>query len=86
MPVNSLEAVRAVVAEVLQLPGGAASLSAESRLLGFLPELDSMSVVALLTALEEHFGMVIADEDLHASHFDSVRSLADFVDSRRLVG
>lgn len=61
---------------------GARKLSGETALLGALPELDSMAVVTLLTALEEHFGVTIHDDDLSARHFASVATLTAFIDAR----
>jgi len=73
------EAVKTVLARSLGL--GSRHLDADTRLLGSLPELDSMAVIALITALEEHFGMVIDDEDIHARHFATLGTLQAFVAS-----
>lgn len=53
-----------------------------TRLLGEIPELDSMAVVAILTALEDQFGIEIADDEVEAEIFMSLGSLADFVASK----
>jgi hypothetical protein len=45
-------------------------------LLGSLPELDSMAVVTLIGALEEHFGIMVDDDDISASTFATLGSLA----------
>ena len=68
-----------ILAQVLGLPGGAASLGADTRLLGELPEFDSMAVVSVLTAIEDHFGVTVEDDEVEASMFESVASLAAFV-------
>lgn len=68
-----------ILAQVLGLPGGAASLGPDTRLLGELPEFDSMAVVSVLTALEDHFGLSVDDDEVEASIFESVASLAEFV-------
>ena len=62
----SLDEVKRVVADVLQLDGRIAEFSAESVLLGSIPEFDSMAVVSVLTALEEHFGFLIDDDEIDA--------------------
>ena len=54
-------------------------LDTDTALLGSLPQLDSMAVVGLLTALEEHFGIAILDDDISARHFATVGTLTDFV-------
>lgn len=68
--------------EVLGLGGRAQAFTAETPLLGALPELDSMAVVGLLTALEERFGFVIADDEIDGSIFASVGSFTHFVQAK----
>ena len=46
---------------------------------GALPELDSMGVVSLITAFEEHFGIAIADGEIDGSVFKTFGSLTAFV-------
>lgn len=58
------------------------ALNSASPLLGALPQLDSMAVLALLTALEEHFGIAILDDEVQARHFASVGTLTAFVRSK----
>lgn len=57
----------------------AAPLGRGTSLLGALPELDSLSLVVLLGALEAEFGFRIHDDEVDASVFTSVGSLSDFV-------
>jgi acyl carrier protein len=68
--------------EVLSLNGRAASFTRETHLLGAIPELDSMAVVSLITALEENFGLVIDDDDIDGETFSTVGSLVDFVSGK----
>ncbi len=72
----------AVLAEVLSLGQRAKSFSRDTPLLGAVPELDSMAVVSLITALEERLGIVV-DDDIDGSAFATVGSLADYVAERR---
>ena len=51
-------------------------------LLGAIPELDSMAVVSLLTALEERFGFTIQDDEVDGTIFATVGSLVAFVDAK----
>lgn len=67
---------------VLKLAPGARPLHAESALLGSVPELDSMAVVSILTALEERFGFAIDDDEVDGRTFESVGSLTRFVESK----
>lgn len=78
----TIERVRAIVGDVLQLGARRDNLAADSPLLGSLPELDSMAVVALISALEESFGIIIDDDQLDASTFATLGSLSSFVDQR----
>ena len=71
-----------ILDEVLSLNGRALAFTRESALLGAIPELDSMAVVSLITGLEERFGIVVDDDDIDGSTFETVGSLADFVASK----
>ena len=77
-----LEEVKTLLIDVLNLGPAGQSLDAGSPLLGSLPELDSMAVVTLIGALEEHFGIVVDDDDISASTFATLGSLAAFVAER----
>ena len=54
-----------------------------TELLGALPEFDSMAVVGVITALEESFGIDVADDDIDATIFETVGSLLDYVNQDR---
>lgn len=75
-----LDEVKTILIDVLSLgPAAGAAMTAATPLLGSLPELDSMAVVSLLAALEEHFGFSIDDDEISASAFETLGSLAAFV-------
>lgn len=74
-----LDQVKTLLIDVLALGPAGQALDANSPLLGSLPELDSMAVVTLIGALEEQFGIMIDDDDISASTFSTLGSLADFV-------
>lgn len=82
---NLSDEVLLVVDGVLGLQGRAASFHRDTPLLGAVPELDSMAVVALITALETQFGLSIDDDDIDGSTFATVGSLVDFVGRRITV-
>jgi acyl carrier protein len=77
-----LEEVKNIVADVLSLGDARATLTADSGLLGSIPELDSMAVVNLITALEEHFGITVDDDEIGASTFETLGTLANFVEQK----
>jgi len=58
------------------------SAAADTPLLGAVPELDSMAVVAILTMIEERFGLIVEDDEVDGSVFASVGSLSHFVESK----
>lgn len=76
------EDVLRILDEVLSLNGRAHSFSRETHLLGAIPELDSMAVVSLLTALEEQLGLSVSDDEIDGEVFATVGSLSDFVSAR----
>lgn len=65
--------------EILSLNGRATGFTSDTPLLGAIPELDSMAVVALITNLEERFGFTVDDDEIEGSTFATVGSLVDFV-------
>jgi acyl carrier protein len=68
--------------EVLSLEGRAAGFNRQTHLLGAIPELDSMAVVSMITALEDTFGIVVDDDDIDGATFASVGTLVDFVSAK----
>jgi acyl carrier protein len=78
-----LDEVKTILIDVLSLGDAGQRLTADSALLGSLPQLDSMAVVSLIGALEEHFGITVDDDDISASTFESVGSLSAFVAQKR---
>ena len=74
--------VLALLDEVLSLKGRSQSFTLETALLGAIPELDSMAVVALITSMEERFGFIVEDDEIDGSTFASVGSLVDFVNAK----
>lgn len=76
---NVQQEVWKILDEVLRLNGRVATMDREAPLLGALPELDSLAVVAVITSLEDRFGFTIEDDELDGSNFATVGALSDFV-------
>ena len=76
------EEVLRVLDEVLSLGGRAKSFTADTPLLGAIPELDSMAVVSLITAFEEQLGVVVDDDEIDGETFGTVGTLVDFVQGK----
>lgn len=74
--------ILAILDEVLSLKGRSASFSEQTVLLGAIPELDSMAVLALISTLEERFGVVVDDDEIDGATFATVGSLIEFVDQK----
>lgn len=69
----------ALLDESLHLEGRTAAFTENTRLLGELPEMDSMGVVTLLTAFEERLGFSVDDDEIDGRVFETVGSLLAFV-------
>lgn len=77
-----LEEVKNILSDVLSLREQKDSLKEDSILLGNIPELDSMAVVNVITALEEHFGITVDDDEISARTFETLGSLTRFVEQK----
>jgi acyl carrier protein len=74
MPIDE---IRAILRDTLGL--GCQRLDDHAALLGAVPELDSMAVAGVITALEQQFGIAIADDEISARHFATLAALDAFV-------
>lgn len=72
----------AILQSNLSVPAGAITPHPETPLLGAIPEMDSMSIVGILAALEEQYGIMVEDDELEAGVFATVGSLTAFVESK----
>jgi acyl carrier protein len=79
---DTLDAVRSVLIDTLELTQQPADLQRDTPLFGALPELDSFGVVQLVGELEERFDITIDDDEFGADLFETVGTLTDFVDSK----
>lgn len=77
-----IDEVRSVLRDSLQLADRANDLQADSGLLGELPEMDSMAVVTILTALEDRYGFIVDDDEISAETFETLGSLTQFVEEK----
>ncbi|MFZ6645798.1 acyl carrier protein [Undibacterium sp. TJN25] len=80
MPV--IEDLKNMLADTLNLGAQKNSLDADSVLLGGLTELDSMAVVNVIAAMEEYFGIAIDDDEINGKTFETLGSLAAFVERK----
>lgn len=74
--------VKHILRDTLQLGARAERMNLDTRLLGDLPEFDSMAVIAIVTAIEEEFGVAFSDDELSAETFETLGALVRLVDSK----
>ncbi|MET0888279.1 MAG: acyl carrier protein [Mycetocola sp.] len=79
---DTLNAVRTVLIESLELQQRPEDLREETALFGSMPELDSFGVVSLVASLEDRFNITVDDDEFGADIFDTVGSLTGFVDAK----
>ena len=71
-----------LLAASLGLPAGAVLAKPETRILGAIPEMDSMSVVAVLLSIEEEYDIIVHDDEVDAAIFETLGNLATFVSTK----
>ena len=76
---NVAEDIKTMLADVLSLGARKSQLSESTPLLGSIPELDSMAVVNIITAMEDRFGISVEDDEISADTFATLGSLIGFV-------
>ncbi|MDO9191300.1 MAG: acyl carrier protein [Undibacterium sp.] len=79
---TTLNAVRKILIETLNLGELGQELTSDSILLGGLAELDSMAVVNVIAKLENDFGFSIEDDEINGQVFETLGSLSAFVESK----
>jgi acyl carrier protein len=80
---STLESVKLIIVKTLGIEDRASTLNVSTPLLGSVPELDSFAVVELAQSLESQFGFAIDDSDFSGEIFETVGTLAEFVEKRR---
>jgi acyl carrier protein len=79
----TVEELKSVLVSVLGIEDRADTITAETGLFGSMPELDSMAVVELVVILEQKFGITVEDDEVTGEVFETIGSLAAFIDSKR---
>lgn len=78
----TLDELRDLLDDALQLDGRKQHLDENSLLLGEIPEFDSMAVVAVITEIEERYDIELEDDELDGELFLSVGSLLAFINTK----
>lgn len=79
---DTVRQITLLLGEVLQLGDRVDGLDGETPLLGGIPELDSMAVVTVITTIEERFDITVEDDEVSAELFETIGSLAAYVDQK----
>ena len=77
-----IDDVKGLLSSALQLDAQQHVMDASTPLLGAIPELDSMAVATVIAALEEHFGISVADDEISAATFATLGTLSAFVEQK----
>ncbi len=77
-----IDEVKSVLKETLQLEDKINSFESDTPILGSIPEFDSMTVINVITALEERFGFEVEDDEITGETFETLGSLIKFVQQK----
>lgn len=78
-PEQLIDDVRDLLVTTLGIEDRGADFDAATPLLGTIPELDSMTVLELVYAIETRFGVQVEGEEVTVEVFETLGSLTDFV-------
>ncbi len=78
----TIQDIRQLLRDVLQLGDRVNAFGPGTRLLGSIPEFDSMAVVGLIAMIEDRFGVSVDDDEISADSFETVGTLMDFVNAK----
>jgi acyl carrier protein len=79
----TLDEIKELVAKTLGIEDRIGSMDSSTPLLGEMPELDSLAVVEIAAGIEDRFHFQVDDTDFTAEVFETLGSLAAFVDANR---
>ncbi|NUM57133.1 MAG: acyl carrier protein [Bdellovibrionaceae bacterium] len=72
-----------LIDQTLKLNGRGLSFTEVTKLLGAVPELDSLMVANLLTQIETEFQIRIEDDEIDGTLFATVGSLLKFIEQKK---
>ena len=74
-----LQLTKEILQTTLQLGDQAENLSRETPLMGHFPQLNSLTVMGIISEIEAQTGCAIDDQEISAEIFESVGTLATFI-------
>ena len=79
---DSLNIAKDIIKTCLQQGEKAETFTADTPLMGAIPEFNSLTIVTIVTTIEEQLGCEVYDDELEAEIFETVGSLAAFIESK----
>jgi len=79
---EALELTKDLLRTALQIGDRADGLEADSPLMGSFPEFNSLTIVGIITGIEEQIGCEVDDEEITEEIFETVGTLAEFVEEK----
>lgn len=79
---DSLRLAKDLIKSCLQQGDNVNEFTRDTQLMGAFPELNSLTIMTMITALEEELDCEIADEELSADIFETVGTLAQFIETK----
>jgi len=76
---STVDEVKSLIGEKLGIADRLDSMDASTKLMGSLPELDSLAVAEVLAAVEERFGFEVDYADITIDMFETVGTLAAYI-------
>ncbi|WP_228243771.1 acyl carrier protein [Porphyrobacter sp. GA68] len=81
------QGLRQILRDTLQIDAQTvAALQPDSGLFGALPQVDSMAVAHLFTALEDHFTFTVEDDEVDGEMLETYGALLAFVERKLTAG
>ncbi|TXI16469.1 MAG: acyl carrier protein [Nitrosomonas sp.] len=79
---NTAIKIKKILADILGLDERINFMTTNTVLLGNIPELDSVAVVAIILELEKKFSISIHDDEISAQTFQTLGTLINFVENK----
>lgn len=80
--INTSSELKSLLAHTLGMSEVPPSWTDDMPLFGNIPDLDSMAIVGLITAIEEHFAVEFVNEDMTMDTFANLANLAAIVQGK----
>lgn len=84
--IDPLTEIKKTLTDTLGLGDRLDKMGPDMMLLGNVPELDSVTVVTVILAIEKKFSIAIKDDEISAQTFTTLGTLADFVKNKIAEG